>query len=287
LTQRACNWRHVSFKRAQSNTRQVLGSKHADFLTSSQLQPLHLYQHLQISLSISSPLYPFLPDTPYLFITSKMPVLTPFTRQKLREKSMIALTIVCLPCICVVGTCVLLSDFVYSCSMYKLPSTRRRRQREYQEREKRRRTPWVLAPRIGEGEALTIGNNLVSIPGLGSKIPRHNEKDDSESGDVPKPKTRLRKAKTGKESHWQEQSPLFNLPLELRMQIYEEAIAGYTLHIFTLDAYRRMAHTRCKTTNLPANPLPCQCAFVSRQPGVADEWGNVSLLALLMSCRRV
>ena len=218
-----------------------------------------------------------------------MSVLAPFTRQKLREKSMIALTIVCLPCICVVGTCVLLSHFVYSCSIYELPSTRRKRQREYEEREKRRRTPWVLAPRLGEEEVLTIGNPAIGLPGLGSKISRCDEEGMNGSGDVQKLETGpgLGKVKTGQKTNWQDQSMLFNLPLELRRQIYEEAIAGYTLHIFTLDAYRRMSHTRCKTANMPAEPLPCQCAFVSRQPGAADQWGNISLLSLLMSCRRM
>ncbi|KAE9362594.1 hypothetical protein N431DRAFT_358358 [Stipitochalara longipes BDJ] len=216
-----------------------------------------------------------------------MPTLTHLTRQKLRHKSIIALTIVCLPCICIVGTCFILSHYVFSLSTYESPSTRRKRQREYEERENRRRIPWVLAPRIGEDEVLSIGNENVAIPGLGSKIRKSDEKRSNKSEDIPWLSSRSGKAKREKQTIWQNASPFFNLPLELRRQIYEEAIAGYTLHIFTLDAYRRMAHTRCKTASLPLDSAPCQCTFLSRQPGVADEWGNVSLLALLMSCRRI
>jgi hypothetical protein len=95
----------------------------------------------------------------------------------------------------------------------------------------------------------------------------------------------VEKAKVWRITDWQENSAFFNLPLEIRKQIYEEAIGGYTLHIFTLDAYRRMSHTRCK--GVSPTSASCQCPLLSRQPGVADEWGNICLLSLVMTCRRM
>ncbi|PMD46805.1 hypothetical protein L207DRAFT_221131 [Hyaloscypha variabilis F] len=208
-----------------------------------------------------------------------MPLLTAHHRRKLRERSMLAITIVCLPCICLIGTCILLSHAVCSLQAYELPSTRKKRNLEVAEREKRRRTPWVLAPRIGSERNLTIGNECSGLTGLGTKIRGGRKEGKKRDGDVEVGKGR------GK-IEWQEQSPLFNLPLELRRQIYEEAIGGYTLHVFTLDAYRRMAHTRCKTAVMPEYGN-CSCAARARQKGVCDEWGNSELLALLMSCRRI
>jgi hypothetical protein len=183
---------------------------------------------------------------------------------------MIALTIACLPCICVVGTCVFLSHAFYSLSTYELPSTKRKRRREYEERERRRRTPWVLTPRSEQDiEALSI---------LGDE-----DVGDEEEG-VEDDINEIRKAR-GQRTAWQNQSRFFALPLEIRRQIYEDAMGGYTLHVFTIDAYRRMSHTRCKTES-PA-PVSCSCSLVARQPGVPDEWGNSSLLSFVMSCRRV
>ena len=197
-----------------------------------------------------------------------MLIITHHTRQKFRDRGLIALTIVCLPCICVVGTCILLSHAFYSLSNYELPSTKRKRWLEYEERERRRRTPWVLAPRAERDvDALSIlGDDKVEI-------------EDVERGDE------VEKAKVWRITDWQENSAFFNLPLEIRKQIYEEAIGGYTLHIFTLDSYRRMSHTRCKGES--PTPVSCQCPLLSRQPGVADEWGNICLLSLVMSCRRM
>jgi hypothetical protein len=105
------------------------------------------------------------------------------------------------------------------------------------------------------------------------------EIEDVERGDA------VEKAKVWRIADWQENSAFFNLPLEIRKQIYEEAIGGYTLHIFTLDAYRRMSHTRCK--GVSPTSASCQCPLLSRQPCVADEWGNICLLSLVMTCRRM
>jgi hypothetical protein len=44
-----------------------------------------------------------------------------------------------------------------------------------------------------------------------------------------------------------------------------------------------MAHTRCKTRY----PRECGCRSQTRQPGVPDEWGNISLLSLLTTSRRM
>ena len=94
----------------------------------------------------------------------------------------------------------------------------------------------------------------------------------------------------GRTTHWQQQSPLFALPLEIRNRVYEECIGGYTIHISTLDAYHRMAHTRCKTpplSTLSSLSSTCACGFLARQKGMVDQWGNTSLLHLLGTCRRM
>jgi hypothetical protein len=197
------------------------------------------------------------------------------TRTKLRERSLIALTIVCIPCICVIGTCVILSHCFAAFSTYERRSTRRKRQVEYEERERRRLTPWVLAPRLERDvDSLTICSDDEGFDFR--EVENESEFDEEEEGKG--------KGKGGR-THWQDQSLFFRLlPLEIRQQVYEECIGGYTLHISTLDAYRRISHSRCKTTPSPGS---CPCTFLSRQPGVADEWGNTSLLHLLGTCRRM
>jgi hypothetical protein len=88
-----------------------------------------------------------------------MSILSQELRQKIRSRSLVALTIVCLPCICVVGTCVLLSHALSSLKSYELPSTRRKKQAEYKERERRRYTPLVLPSRKERDvDALTISD---------------------------------------------------------------------------------------------------------------------------------
>jgi hypothetical protein len=213
-----------------------------------------------------------------------MPLLRHHTRTKLRESLLVALTIVCLPCICILGLCVLISHCYSTLSTYELPSTRKKREIETQERDARRRIPFVLGSRV-ERDVDTLS------------LRESDSDSDSDSGFGKDEEQRAkgkwgRKGKgkgNGKErkTHWQEQSPLFNLPLEIRNRVYEECIGGYTIHISTLDAYHRMSHTRCKSPSLPTVSSNCACGFLVLQKGVADEWGNTSLLHLLVTCRRM
>jgi len=82
----------------------------------------------------------------------------------------------------------------------------------------------------------------------------------------------------------QEQSSLFRLPLEIRRQIYEEAIGKYKIHITFNQTYRKMGHQRCRH----ATRKDCfngQCTVRHKQKGAKDAFGQVDLLALLQTCR--
>jgi hypothetical protein len=87
------------------------------------------------------------------------------------------------------------------------------------------------------------------------------------------------------------QSYLFKLPLEIRRQIWEETLGGYVFHIYFVQAYRRMSHTRCKT-RLPAickndDPISGPCRQLFKVPGAPDKWGHSNILSILQSCRRM
>jgi hypothetical protein len=211
-------------------------------------------------------------------------------RQQIGQCGAIAITICCIPCICVVGSCVLISYASHKIKTYERPSTKRKRQLQRERREMRRRTPRILGPRlegaltIGRGDGdLDLGYDPDRMPGLGSRILKDEEEVDSES-EVSSDSQDTIEGRVERRTDWQTQSSFFKLPLEIMRQIYEEAIGGYVFHIFSLEAYRRMSHTRCKTTRFPED-----CAFrrQSKQPGAADEWGNISLLSLLTTCRRM
>lgn len=151
-----------------------------------------------------------------------------------------------------------------SAANYERPSTtRKRRAREQEEREQRLQriqAPRVLGPRLTG--SLTIGKEEA----LKTEAPCHQ--------DYPVLK---------KVTHHQSQSPLFWLPLEVRRQIYEETIGGYIIHIYCLEAYKRMNHVRCKT---PKHEV-CSCRHMYKQKGIPDSCGNIDLLAPLKSCRRM
>jgi hypothetical protein len=218
-----------------------------------------------------------------------MPLLRHHTLAKLLDSFLLALLIVCLPCICILGLCVLLSHCYSTLSNYELPSSRKKRESENQEREARHRRPWVLAARV-EGER---GVDALSL--CASDFDVGEQEEDEEEGKDQEVKSKCgRKEKMkgkGRTTHWQQQSPLFALPLEIRNRVYEECIGGYTIHISTLDAYHRMSHTRCKTpstlSTLSTLSSTCACGFLARQKGVVDQWGNTSLLHLLGTCRRM
>lgn len=81
------------------------------------------------------------------------------------------------------------------------------------------------------------------------------------------------------------QSPLFQLPLEVRRQIYEEVLGGYVIHIYFVQAYRRLSHIRCKDRSPLCKGTTCRTRH--KVPGAKDPWGNISLLHMLQSCRRM
>jgi len=51
-----------------------------------------------------------------------------------------------------------------------------------------------------------------------------------------------RDARDMQTTHDQLQSGLFQLPFELRKQIWDDVLGGYVFHIFFVEAYRRMSH---------------------------------------------
>lgn len=82
----------------------------------------------------------------------------------------------------------------------------------------------------------------------------------------------------------QEQSPFFKLPFEIRRQIYQDILGGYVIHIRFLEAYRKMAHSRCNIRH----PKTCTrdwCRKNYKQEGASDPWKVKGLLDMLLSCR--
>jgi hypothetical protein len=157
---------------------------------------------------------------------------------------------------------------------YERPKRRRARESKERKREMMRSTPKKLGPRLEKH--LTIGQ------------PEPEENDEAEleekSNDVEVVK--LTRALTVTDG--QEKSGLFKLPFEIRRKIYEETLGGYVIHIYFMEAYRKMSHTRCKAGRF-AQEI-CQgtlCRKVLKLPGVPDQWGNANLLSLLQSCRRM
>jgi hypothetical protein len=84
----------------------------------------------------------------------------------------------------------------------------------------------------------------------------------------------------------QEQSMLFKLPLEIRRQIYAEAIGKYKIHISFNQTYRKMDHQRCKHPTSD-DCFKRQCISLHKQKGARDAYGQTDLLALLKTCRMV
>lgn len=84
----------------------------------------------------------------------------------------------------------------------------------------------------------------------------------------------------------QEQSMLLRLPLEIKRQIYKEAIGKYKIHISFNQAYRKMSHQRCKHSD-SKDCFEAACIMGHKQRGAKDPYGQDDLLALLQSCRMV
>jgi hypothetical protein len=197
-------------------------------------------------------------------------------------------TICFLPCICVIGGGVIAKDLIVKAKNYERPKKRMRRQAEEKRKEVLRSTPRVLEPRLERH--LTIGRKVIISEeeevGVAVGVEEIGEK--GNDGLVVREKKKVVAATTDD----QMQSMLFQLPLEIRRQIWEETMGGYVFHIYFVQAYRRMSHTRCKTRepemckgrDTPPRE-PCRNTF--KVPGAKDAWGHSNLLSVLQSCRRM
>jgi hypothetical protein len=183
-------------------------------------------------------------------------------------------TICFLPCICIIGGTLIAKDLFCKARKYERPKTRR--QREGKERKKQivRTTPRKVGPRLERH--LTIGR----------PEPEEEKREVVDFEDRSKEVEVLNLARVATVTDRQEKSGLFKLPLEVRRKVYEEVLGGYVIHIYFVEAYRRMSHTRC----MNQRPEVCkgiQCRQIFKVKGAADEWGIVGFLPLLQSCRRM
>jgi hypothetical protein len=177
-------------------------------------------------------------------------------------------TIFCLPCICILGGIGLTTSLIMKLSDWESPRTKRKRDMAARKKETKRRTPRVLEPRLERH--LTIGREMASSGA-------ENETFES------KLKRKDRMTRPPARTEQQAQSILFKLPLEVRTQIYEEAIGGYVFHPHYVQTYKRFGHVRCKGKQCDG----FDCRQQTKQPGAKDEWGAIDLMALLKSCRRM
>jgi hypothetical protein len=182
---------------------------------------------------------------------------------------MAAVTACCFPCLCLCGAGFIISRLFHCVTNYTTPGTRRRqaaeaaRQTEEAMEEREARKLRVCAAKF-------LGPRLEGSLTIGRKEPQQTG---GLQDHVIRPKR----------TDGQLQSPLFRLPLEVRRQIYEEVIGGYVIHIYLLQAYKRIGHIRCDQPDSER----CMCRNMYKQKGIPDASGNIDLLAPLRSCRRV
>ncbi|KAF4630280.1 hypothetical protein G7Y89_g7855 [Cudoniella acicularis] len=233
----------------------------------------------------------------------------------------IGVAVCCIPCICVIGGTVLMEHAYDKIHNYHRPATLRKMEQRRQDREFERRTPKNLAPRYGargreeQGPEmishLTIGRSMEEIsPALSEdskaaidievepetkakrksifRDPLNNAKEtpvvEKKAVIAVLPEEPLSPSPSKITNNQDDCLLLTKLPLEIRQQIYREAIGGYVFHIYFVDAYRRMANTRCKHSD----PKICgkkECRSLFKQKGARDPWGASDLMALLKSCR--
>jgi hypothetical protein len=194
--------------------------------------------------------------------------------RKIVDGTLTVLAIICfLPCICMVGGRIIAKDVYKKARKYERPKARGLRESKKRKSDMIRATPKRVDPRLERH--LTIGR-----PGPGKT------KDGVDQGEQNKDDEPAEPSKSSTVTHRQDHTWLFRLPLEIRRKIYEEVLGGYVIHIYMVEAYRRMSHTRCKIRS----PEVCRgrpCRQLFRVKGVRDEWGNICLLSLLQSCRRM
>ncbi|KAH8601521.1 hypothetical protein B0O99DRAFT_606821 [Bisporella sp. PMI_857] len=206
--------------------------------------------------------------------------------------STVALIGCCLPCICVVGVTMIFRKVAKR-------HTRKRRQKARAIHVQRqhateivRTTPVLLPPRLEKH--LTIGRELKladeEVMVNGKQDVCADVIDQDEALEV----TPLEQMRGRTDD--QMQSRLFQLPLEIRRQIWEETLCGYIFHMYFMESYRCMSHQRCifrDPDDVPAGISqyrqegPCSCRSYVKSKGIPDKWGHIDILALLQTCRRV
>lgn len=190
-------------------------------------------------------------------------------------------TIFFLPCICLVGGGIVAKDLFIKARAYERPKTRRSRESKERQKEIIRSTPRKVGPRLERH--LTIGRPEAEV----KDEVKDEEVDLGEVKGIQMADLKdvgLKRAMTVTEQ--QENSGLFQLPLEIRRGIYENVLGGYVIHIYFVEAYRRMGQTRCKS-RAPEVCRGVPCRQIVKVKGAKDAWGNIGLLPLLQSCRRM
>lgn len=179
-------------------------------------------------------------------------------------------TICFLPCICAIGGGIIAGELFSKARNYE--RRKKRWQREGKERwsQMMRTSPKTLEPRLERH--LTIGRPEPKSKDCEGE--EWQEGDDVKASKMP--------AATGA----QRESLFFKLPLEIRRKIYGEVLGHHVIHIYFVEAYRKMSHTRCKL-RFPDVCRRLECRHNIKIRGAQDQWGNISLLPLLQSCRRM
>jgi len=212
-------------------------------------------------------------------------------RNSAAETTLTVVATICfLPCICLIGGAIVVKDLFYAVKRFERSKTRIRRMEKTKRQEVLRNSPKQLGRRLERH--LTIGREATIEIQEPMEVEETERKEKSHVLTEIKPsKAQVAKKRQSGRTDNQLGSSLFNLPLEIRRQIWEEVLGGYVLHMYFVEAYRRMSHTRCKThfpdicTGQGPASNPCRNTF--KVPGARDKWGQSNLLSLLQSCRQI
>ena len=194
-------------------------------------------------------------------------------------------TIFFLPCICLVGGGIVARDLIIKARAYERPKTRRSRESKERQKEIIRSTPRKVGPRLERH--LTIGRPEAEANDVAKDEAKDEAVDLAEVKGIQMVDLKdvgMKRLMTVTDQ--QENSVFFQLPLEIRRGIYKNVLGGYVIHVYFVEAYRRMGHTRCKS-RAPEVCKGVPCKQIVKVKGAKDAWGNIGLLPLLQSCRRV
>jgi hypothetical protein len=190
----------------------------------------------------------------------------------------------------VIGTGIIAKDLFYKAKRYERPKTKMRKRDEARRKEVLRTTPRPLEPRLERH--LTIGREILVEKEENMEVLSEKREEVEVLKEKKEEQIEIVKGKSeiGRTDD-QMESPLFKLPLEIRRQIWEDTLGGYVFHIYFVQAYRRMSHTRCKARS----PEPCKGGDLSLSPcranfkvlGARDQWGHSNLISILQCCRRM